>query len=123
MTIQPPLKINNQPGIPGRPAVVASSIKLGRGCVNSPVGERDFEALHRRQSFGDTFSRALQISFGDRDPGICFPRQRLPSALCGIQRNLEKPLCLSSRLPQGSLRKPKFRQRRFEHHAGVPVKD
>jgi hypothetical protein len=105
-----------------RRAGVASSVKLGGGCVNSPSGQRDLEALHGGQGFGDAISRALEVSFGEGDSGIRFPRQRLPSALGGRQRDPEKSRCLVPRCSLVPLCKPEFCQSRLEQHAGVPVK-
>src|SRR5216684_1785876 len=82
------------------PAVLHGFIKLGGGRVNSPFGERDSETFHRRQGPGDAFSGAIKVELRHCYSGICFPRERLPGALCGSQCGAEEPVRFDPRRGQ-----------------------
>jgi hypothetical protein len=97
----------------GRFAVFAGSVKIAPVAWTRQAASRTFEAFYRRQGLGDATARALEIKFGDGDPGVRFPGQRLQSALSSRQRNLEKRFRLCSRLPSISPRHPEFRKARF----------
>ena len=96
-------------------------VKFGRGGVNAPAGQGHFKTLHRRQSFGNRVLCSGDVEFLHSDPGIHFPGQRLPIPLCGLLRQIQKFVRLSSRLLHIPLCQPKFHKGPLQHHAVDPV--
>src|ERR1700742_1129658 len=99
---------------PCRLGISRKRCKGGRGRVYTPIRHWKVEPFHGRQGFGNTLVRVLMVAFGCRNPGAGLPGQRLPCALFGRERPLQKPVRVMTRLDQISLREPKFSETRIQ---------
>ena len=90
-------------------------------CVHAPGRQRRLEALYRRQRLCNALRCTFRPRFGQDHTRARLPGKRLPGALLGGQRGVEKPLGLRPRERQILLGNPKLCKARFELHAPVPV--